>query len=247
MPLMPDAPELPDISPRKSYKARVADINDVHDRIRILKIQLENGAHMTFKAGQYADLTFDERPPRPYSIASTPDQGNLLEFHILNTGKNGASAYACSALKLGETVTVSGPQGENYLRTDTEPVLAIAGGVGIVPIKSILETALKKNMKQPIHLYWGTRTEDELYLGMHFITLSRKYPQFHFVPVFSEAAPEKTSCRTGLVGNEALKDFEDLSGFHAYLAGPAAMVLDTAPRLLDKGVARDHIHSDAFP
>ena len=95
---------------------------------------------------------------------------------------------------------VRGPGGTAYLRVKhTGPILAIAGGSGLAPIKSIVETALYERLTQPIHMYFGVRDERDLYLEHHFQTLAFQYPNFRFTPVLSEPQGSTQRRRSGFV------------------------------------------------
>ena len=79
------------------------------------------------------------------------------------------SAYVAERLKLGDSVRVEGPFGASYLRESHRgPIIAVAGGSGLAPIKSIVERALAQALPQHIHLYFGVRTERDLYLARPF-------------------------------------------------------------------------------
>ncbi len=144
----------------------------------------------------------------------------------------------------GDTATVEGPFGEGWLREVREgPILAVAGGSGIAPLKSIVETALAKGMGQDIRLYLGVRTEADLYLEHHFQALARVHPNFRFTPVLSHPDGQ-TDLRTGLVSDAVAEDFARLGAWTAYVAGPPAMVRATVRVLTARGADPAHIHSD---
>ncbi len=231
--------------PVREVTCRVADLSDATHDIRVVRLEVIEGGPFTFSAGQYASLAFEGQPPRDYSMANRPDEP-LLEFHIRYLHKGAASAFVADRLKVGDRVTVRGPFGESWLRrAHGGPILAIAGGSGLAPIKSIVETALKRGMRQDIHLYFGARDERDVYLEDRFEALARNHPNLRFTPVLSEpAAP--TGRRIGFVTDAVAEDFADLSGFKAYVAGPPAMVEAATEALGVRGVPSEDIHADAF-
>jgi CDP-4-dehydro-6-deoxyglucose reductase/ferredoxin-NAD(P)+ reductase (naphthalene dioxygenase ferredoxin-specific) len=223
---------------------RVVDLMRATDDIRVLRLAPPTGARFDFHAGQYAKLGFGMLPPRDYSMASAPDEP-LLEFHIRDVG-DGASRYAVRQLAIGETVTVAGPMGGAYLRPEHPgPIIAIAGGSGLAPMKSIVETALHLGLKQDIHLYLGARSEHDLYLVEHFEQLAATHGNFRFVPVVAEPT-SPSRWRTGLVGDAILADIANPTGSKAYLAGPPPMVEATVAQLRSRGVPAADIHADPF-
>jgi CDP-4-dehydro-6-deoxyglucose reductase/ferredoxin-NAD(P)+ reductase (naphthalene dioxygenase ferredoxin-specific) len=223
---------------------RVVEIEDATHDVRILRLAVAGGAPFPFKAGQYARLVFGDLPARDYSMASRPDE-KLLEFHIRNVG-DGASGYVAHRLMPGETVRVDGPLGEAYLRAEhAGPIIAIAGGSGLAPIKSIVETALGLPRGQPVHLYFGARDERDIYLERRLRGLEAAQPLFRFVPVLSEPS-KPTARRQGLVGDAVAADFHSFAGTKAYLAGPPAMVEAAIEMLIARGLPPDDIHADPF-
>ena len=231
--------------PMQELTCRVRDVADATHDVRIVHLDIVDGGRFRFSAGQYAGVAFGGLPARDYSMANRPDQEDL-EFHIRNVEDGGASEYVAKELRTGDLVRVTGPDGDAWLRPDhSGPILAVAGGAGLAPIKSIVETALAAGMRQDIHLYFGVREERDLYLLDHFEGLSRAHPNLSFVPVLSEPSGP-TSHRSGLVGAVVAADLASVSGFKAYLAGPPAMIEAAVAMLEERRLAADDIHADPF-
>ncbi len=230
--------------PLRRVAGRVVEIETATHDIRILRLSIEGDASFPFEAGQYARLTFDQLPARDYSMASEPGAA-LLEFHIRNLG-DGASSYVATRLTVGETVGIEGPIGAAYLRREhAGPILAIAGGSGLAPMLSIVESALAAQPSRRIHLYFGARDERDIYRERRLRTLEARHDGFRFVPVLS-APSGPTARRLGLVGDAVASDLPSLDGFKAYLAGPPAMVESAVEMLVARGLPRGDIHPDPF-
>jgi NAD(P)H-flavin reductase/ferredoxin len=234
--------------PIRRMVCRVATLDDMTHDIRRIRLEIRSGGPFDFSAGQYCSLTFSGHEARDYSMANTPDDA-MLEFHIRHVAGGGASAHVAQSLALGEQVRVEGPFGTSWLRdAHRGPVIALAGGSGLAPIKSMVEHALKLCMAQDIHLYFGVRAERDLYLVEHFGALCETHSNLKFVPVLSEVAAlgGATDRRTGFVHDAVAADFDDLDGCKAYLAGPPPMVEAATAMLLARGARREDIHADAF-
>ncbi len=232
--------------PMRHLTCRVADLAEATHDIKMVRLAIVGGGPFGFSAGQYAALGFPGQAPRDYSMASRPDMPDL-EFHIRRTAGGTASQYVADRLRLGDPVTLEGPYGSCWLREQhAGPILAIAGGSGLAPIKSIVETALARGMKQPIALYFGVRAERDLYLVTHFRDLAARHPTLRFIPVLSEPEPGEMRWRHGIVHDAVAADFATLDGAKAYLAGPPAMVEAAMAVLAARGIAPRDIHADAF-
>lgn len=232
------------VHPQRELTCEVSGLEILTHDIKRVVLTVIAGGPFAFSAGQYARVTFPGQRPRDYSMANRPDE-TALEFHIRNTG-GAVSRHVYDALRLGDSVQVEGPIGTSHLREAHDgPILAIAGGSGLAPIKSIVETALAKGMRQPIHLYVGARRDRDLYLENRLFDLAQRHPNLRFTPVLSE--PDgPTDRRVGYVGEVAEGELTDPEQTRAYLAGPPAMVEATTLLLVERGVPPRHIHADAF-
>lgn len=221
-----------------------------HD-IHILRLRPPAGRTFAFSPGQFASLRFcgpdGPLPPRDYSMASQPGAPEI-EFHLRLTPGGTVGPILREHLALGDRVALSGPYGVSYLRRRHRgPILAIAGGSGLAPIKAIIEAALAAGMAQPVYLYFGVRAERDLYLVDHFSGLAARHTNFRFTPVLSQ--PKRpTMRRTGLLSDVLAADFAttDLAGAKAYLAGPPIMVETCTAVLTARGLPPQDCHADAF-
>jgi CDP-4-dehydro-6-deoxyglucose reductase/ferredoxin-NAD(P)+ reductase (naphthalene dioxygenase ferredoxin-specific) len=231
--------------PLRRLACRVAALDDATHDIKRVTLAVESGGPFSFSAGQYAALGFAGLPARDYSMANRPDEAEF-EFHIRRTAGGATSQYVADRLRIGDSVTVEGPYGSSWLRpAHTGPILAIAGGSGLAPIKSIVETALAAGAGQPIALYFGVRDEQDLYLETHFRDLAARHRNLRFVPVLSEPR-QATSRRRGLVHEAVAAELGNPDGLKAYLAGPPVMVEAATAMLQARGLRGEDIHADAF-
>ncbi|MYE02662.1 MAG: 2Fe-2S iron-sulfur cluster binding domain-containing protein [Alphaproteobacteria bacterium] len=231
--------------PLRRFEAVVAERTEMtHDIVR-LRLAVPEGVEFAYTAGQYASLGFAGRPGRDYSMASKPG-GGVLEFHIRAMDDGEVSNFVRDEIGEGDKVAVEGPYGAAYLReAHRGPILAIAGGSGLAPVKAIVETALEKDMPQPMFLYFGVRGERDVYLEEEFARLAEAHERLRIQIVLSEPEGE-TGRRTGFVHDAVAADFDDLDGCKAYLAGPPVMVEAATEMLEIRDMRPEDIHADAF-
>jgi ferredoxin-NAD(P)+ reductase (naphthalene dioxygenase ferredoxin-specific) len=129
--------------------------------------------------------------------------------------------------------------------TGRRPLLAIAGGVGLAPVRSIVLTALAHDPQSPVHLYWGVRDEQDLYGADELCALAAGHAGFRVVFVLS-APSGPTRRRTGLVHEAVARDFAGLEQHVVFIAGPPAMVEKAQALALQRGAAPGAVHSDPF-
>ena len=240
-----DAEEL-EVHPSRVLTCRVAGLDDMTHDIKRVRLEIAVGdSPLVFSAGQYASVEFPGLPARDYSMANRPDEP-VLEFHIRLVASGAVTAFVRDRLKLGDTVRVKAPLGTSYWRRKhAGPILALAGGSGLAPIKSIVETALAGGARQPIDFYFGVRAERDLYLEREFAALAAKHANLRIIPVLSE--PDTgTSRRTGFLVDALRKDLATVDGCKAYLAGPPVMVESCVKLLVERGMRKSDCHADAF-
>lgn len=219
----------------KAMNAIVEDIHDPHPDIRVIRLRVTS-TPVIWLAGQFMELSLPGLPARPYSIASAPHTG-VLEFHIRNTNRGGVSQQVRN-LKAGDTLTLRGPFGTaTRSSADQGPMILIAGGMGLAPMKALIDDALHHGHPGPVTLYWGARTQKDLYLADYFTALAQANPVFTFVPVVEDKGD-------GLVGDAAIRNPAPLPGAAVYLSGPSPMVQATIPLLLAQGAQAGKIHTD---
>jgi naphthalene 1,2-dioxygenase ferredoxin reductase component len=240
-----EAEDEPVDHPVLRFTARVVSVEGATHDIKRIRLAGENAASLTFSAGQYARVRFPGAPARDYSMASSPDDLEL-EFHIRRVEGGAATTRIHDRVAVGDIAEVEGPSGSSYLREHhAGPILCIAGGSGLAPVKSIVETALSLGLKQPVHLYFGVRTERDLYLVEHFYRLAARHTNLSFTPVLSNARAQRI-WRTGFVTDAAGQDLKDLDGWKTYVAGPPAMVDAAIAMTAARGLGAQDLHADVF-
>ena len=237
-----------DMVPRFSHPVtkvlcRVRTIERPTNDIHIIRLRVADGAPFVFTAGQYIDVSFDGLEPRGLSMASRPGESDI-ELHVRCVEGGEIGDHIRNRLQPGDAVIVEGPKGRAYLReVHNGAIVAVGGGIGLAPIKSIVDMALTAGLRQDIHIYLGFRDEGEVYLEEHFRMLEARATNVRVTVVLSEpSAP--TSRRTGFVSEAIAEDLGLLKGPRAYLAGPPAMIDATVPVLQRIGVRRKNCFAD---
>jgi CDP-4-dehydro-6-deoxyglucose reductase/ferredoxin-NAD(P)+ reductase (naphthalene dioxygenase ferredoxin-specific) len=233
-----------DVVDQHALSCRVVAIDHPTAEVAVLKVLPELGRSLPFKAGQFARIRLADGAERAYSMASRPDEP-ILEFHVRRWPAGAVSGPIHDSLAVGDRLVVKGPFGDAWLRADHPgPILAIAAGTGLAPIKSIVRTALAQDGQRRIHVYFGVRRGRQFYDLDDFRRLAATYPNVRFVAV-AELADGPVG-RSGLVIDQVAEDVVAFAGGKLYIAGPPAMVqagLALADRL---GIGAPDRHFDAF-
>ncbi|HZH26515.1 MAG TPA: 2Fe-2S iron-sulfur cluster-binding protein [Azospirillaceae bacterium] len=228
--------------PIQRMTAEVTNIENVTPDIRRIYAWPERP--LRFAAGQFVRLGFANLPTRPYSMANRPDE-HVLEFNVRLVPGGVASRYIAEKLMPGERIRLEGPFGLAHLRPDHDgPILAVAGGSGLAPIKSIIRTRLHAGSTRPIWLYVGARTEADIYDEPALLDLANRHPNLRIEVVLSSATGGRR--RTGPLDGAIDAEIGRQAGLQCHIAGPPVMVNAVAARLADMGIPASSIHADAF-
>ncbi len=233
------------LEPSRQIDGVVVSVKALTHDIKRVRVAPMDGAPMLFTAGQYAQFSVGDRPSRSYSMANRHGE-DFVEFHVRRVPGGAMSGHIHERLVAGDRVSLEFPLGSAYLRQHHGgPMLCVAGGSGLAPIKSIVDTALAHGMTQPIHVYFGARSERDLYLVEHFEELARQHANLTFTPVLSDPKENEVH-RTGFVTEAIAADIPNFTGWKVYVAGPPPMV-DAAMQLtMERGLRAEDMHADVF-
>jgi CDP-4-dehydro-6-deoxyglucose reductase len=154
-----------------------------------------------------------------------------LELHIRHMPRGLFTDHVFGHMKVRDIHRVEFPLGSFFLREGTQrPMVMVASGTGFAPIKSIIEYSLQRGINRPIHLYWGGRRREDIYMMEQAQAWAAQHPHIQFVPVLSEpTAACQWQGRQGFVHNAVIEDFSDLSQFEVYACG-SPIVIESARR-----------------
>lgn len=231
------------IHPARILKATVSAADRMtHD---IVRLRLRTAKPLDYSPGQYATLQFTPEHVRPYSMAGLPGDDEL-EFHIRIVKDGWVSGYVDRHLKAGDTVRVSGPLGTSYLRTKHEgPMLCVAGGTGLAPVLAIVRGALESGLRNDIHVYFGVRSERDIYCTDVLSRLAERHRNLTVHVVVTEGS-DNPALRSGVVTGAVARDWNSLVGWRAYLCGAPPMVDAATVVARERGIETNHIYADAF-
>jgi len=226
----------------KSMSVRIERLEKAAEDVILLRLRLPASETLEFRAGQYIDFLLPENQRRSFSIANAPGSQGFIELHIRRISGGLFTPWLFETAKVKDILRIEGPHGGFFLREDNEkPIILLATGTGFAPIKSIVEQSLAQNSCRPLHLYWGSRHESDLYARALPEQWADEHEHIRFTPVLS-APPPGWQGRVGHVEDAVALDYPDLSGFEVYACGNPAMV-ETAQHTL---VERCHLPEDAF-
>jgi ferredoxin-NADP reductase len=140
--------------------------NVVRETPRVRTIMFDVPDWPGHRAGQHLDirLTAEDgyRAEREYSIASAPGEPVAITVERLDDGE--VSPYLTDELRAGDALELRGPVGGYFVwgPEDGGPLLLVAGGSGIVPLRAMLRHRHRAASDVPMRLLYSSRSLDEV-------------------------------------------------------------------------------------
>ncbi len=230
----------------KTLPCRISVLKRLNHDVMLVMLKLPESERMQYLAGQYIDFLLEDGRKRAFSLANAPHDDHDLELHIRHIENGRFTGQVFDSLKVKDIMRIEGPYGQFYLREDSDrPIIFMAGGTGFAPIKGIIEHILALGLTRPVHLYWGARKQEDLYMHELALEWTRAHSQIEYHPVLSDADDDWQG-RRGYVHDAIMADFADLSGYEIYASGPPAMVYAGRDAFPAQGLDLDFYYSDAF-
>nr|WP_221246967.1 globin domain-containing protein [Gordonia humi] len=248
------------------WHARVVQKFTINRERAVVRLVAEPNAPV-YRAGQYTEVQIPQWPHawRNLSLATPPSPRRELEFHVHAIPGGHVSGTIVRSTEPGDVWTFGQQHGTMAVDGD-RPVLMVAGGSGLAPLRALLLDMARYADNPETHLFYGTRHPGELYeLGV-LQQLARTNPWLHVTavaeteddPWWIDGAPDPRQwgfdLRFGRVGEVAV-DYPNTLSRHSLeprdwrdhqilLSGPAPMVFHTQLRLRAAGVDPSQISHD---
>jgi ferredoxin-NAD(P)+ reductase (naphthalene dioxygenase ferredoxin-specific) len=204
-----------------------------------------DGAPFNYRAGQAASLAVDSGEATPYSIASAPfetERDHTLEFLVKVDGSTRFGARVID-LNPGTFVSVGAPIGSLALPEPLRPVplLFIAGGTGIAPMRSLIRQAIHLNWPARLTLVYSARTPDE-FVYLDELSALEEAGALALTLTLTGTADEwrHSRGRTSAVHLSRLITADST----CFLCGPPGMVREVPEALASLGLPREQIRTE---
>ena len=181
---------------------------------------------------------------RRYSIANAPREDGTLTLHVRAVAGGLVSTTLVHHLAPGDTLLLGAPGGRMTADTQSRrPVLCLAGGTGLAPLKAIAEAIGRSTgpgRRRDIVLYHGARTASELYDLPALRRMELDYPWLDVIPATSREQADGAA--HGLI-----PDLGARAGWadrEVYISGPDAMITAAVEAFRALGAPPELLHYD---
>ncbi len=144
--------------------AVIRRIEPLTENEKLFEIELLSRDSFHFEPGQFVEVSVFGVGEAPISISSPPSGDNRFELVIRKVGN---LTNRMHSMKEGEKLGIRGPLGKGFRVEDLEgkDLLFVAGGIGIVPLRSLIKYVLSKDNRSrfgKIYILYGARTPKDM-------------------------------------------------------------------------------------
>ena len=239
---------------------KICECDDVH----AFYLKPHDGRPLpAFKPGQYLTFQLDlpgrDKPlVRCYSLSDSPK-----DYYRVTIKKEKAppdkpdvppgagSSFFADVVKAGDILNVKAPSGHFCLdMTRTNPVVLIAGGVGITPMLCMANAIAASGSKREAWFFFGVRNRREHIHKAELEKLAAENENIHLHVCYSKPGENDVKGRDyhheGRVGIELLKELLPSNNFEYYLCGSGAFMKSLTDGLEAWGVPDKDVFFEAF-
>lgn len=207
-----------------------------------------------FLAGQYMEWTLknkstDERGNRRYfTIASAPSE-EVLSLAIKVAHPSSSFKQQLMDLKEGDKISASQLSGDFVLpKNQRQPLVFIAGGIGITPFRSMIKHLVNLQEKRDIKLFYICSQKEEFAYQELFKQAESIGLQTIYVLSKKAQIPDNWTGEIGYLDERMLRKYlEPAANYQFYLSGPNLMVESYVKLLQKMNIKKKKIITDYFP
>lgn len=173
------------------YKPEIAIIKNV--KKETLKVKLftlvpkskKISKNFIFKPGQFMEVGLFGFGEAPFAICSSPFEKNFFQICVRKVGQ---LTEALHRLNKNNLLTFRGPFGNGFPEIKEKNILLVAGGLGLIPLRPLILSCLKKRFSN-IFLFYGAKNPNDFLFKDEFkvwqkagiklyLTIDKKCPKW---------------------------------------------------------------------
>ncbi|RZU31851.1 globin domain-containing protein [Blastococcus saxobsidens] len=219
-----------------------------HERrtLDVAVLRIRPRARYDYLAGQSLSLETELRPRlwRYYSPANAPRPDGLIELHVKARDGGPVSSALVRSIGVGDVLRLGPPIGHLALDGESDrDLLLVAGGMGVAPLKAMVDQVARHGPPRRVDLFAGFRTAEQVHDRADLERLAQENP---WLTVTLAVSDDPTSdLAQGGIADVVLRAGPWTSR-EVCVAGPGPMVEETVARLREHGVPPQRMSSEVF-
>jgi ferredoxin-NADP reductase len=240
--------------PRRRLTWRIGEVVEIRPETpRARSLFLEVPGWEGHRAGQHVDvrLTAEDgyQAQRSYSIASAPEDGRL-EILVERLDDGEVSPYLTDELRVADSLELRGPIGGwfTWEARAGGPLLLVAGGSGIAPLRAMLRHRAAAKSDVPTRLLYSSRSREETFYAEELDRLAAEDGALEVTHTLTRSQPPGWAGYSRRIDREMLEEVawapeERPLGF---VCGPTPLVEAAASALVDLGHDPARVKTERF-
>lgn len=238
-----------------SWQATVAEKYRLSRDLAVVRLRTTQS--LTYAPGQYLEVQIPQWPRtwRHLSPSIPPNADGELEFHVRAVPGGSISNSIVTETQVGDVWRLAQSHGTLHVDTDI-PVLMIAGGTGLAPLRALIIEMSYRTDSPPVHLFYGARYPADLYDLSRLWRMAATNPWLKITTVVEDetdpwwSTPAQQSGRIALervqgqLADAVLDYGTDWKDRQVLIAGSPDMVATTRRRLLIAGLPASRMQFD---
>jgi ferredoxin-NADP reductase len=238
-------------SKQRFCKLRVVLRTDLSDNVFIIRLARSRFL-WRIKPGQYVSLRLPIEPNysivRAYSVANWHFKPKYYELAIKKDGVG--SGWLHANANVGLKIGVQRPKGGFVLnRSSNKSVVFIAGGIGITPIKAMIDAIVANqsiDFPSQVMLFYSASAVHQLTYHDYFLSLSQKCHWFQYYPTITRDTRDWNGQKGRLNAGFILNKVGDPYATDYYLCAGQTMMDQIVSDLTNAGVSLDAVFTEGF-
>ncbi|MCH4889207.1 FAD-dependent oxidoreductase [Acidaminobacter sp. JC074] len=219
---------------KKTY-AYIESVDNPFGDYYVIKLKAQG---LSWTSGEHAIFSLPDHKVtgkkwRAFSIASSNHEG-VITLGMRTGEKISSFKDTLIHMKKGERVQVRGPFGWFKVMDNKAPMVMIASGVGITPIRAIMKS-LENDESRPLHTVYSSR-KDYLFSGELEEIVAKNQSMELIKTTSRDATSDEYKRLAKLYGNEA----------YYYISGSMQVIKSIKDALTKEGVKKNRIINDPF-
>ena len=231
----------------------LAEVEQVTHNVKTFRFKPPQGGQIpfTYLPGQFLTLHLAPRgvqTKRSYTIASTPTWRDRIEITVKREDYGLVSRWLHDELRLGDEVQFEAPNGTFcFTGKEAQSVVLIGGGVGITPMMSVARYLNETRWPGKVYLILGFQAPHDFIFREEIAELESGNANLSVTVTMSRPGDEPWSGAVGRIDAALLASaVPDIPARRAHICGPPQMMDAVKAALVELGVPKTQIKTEAF-
>ncbi|HXX59570.1 MAG TPA: 4Fe-4S dicluster domain-containing protein [Dehalococcoidales bacterium] len=220
-------------------QAKIIKIEQLAAKEKAFQVKFQDGKDLNQVPGQFVEVSTYGIGEAPFGVTTSQTRPGSFGFAVRNVG---GVTNALHNLKEGDTIGVRGPFGTGFNTKSMEgkDILFIAGGIGLFPVRSLIEYVLDKrsDFGRAIVCFGARSPAERLFINE--LEAWKKNPAMEFYETVDRGSPEWKG-NVGVITTLIPKIQLDPKKTVAVVVGPPIMYRFVIVELKKKDLADDNI------